>query len=157
MNHIALKLEFETDEFLLTGPLQEDINAGNQFYGEDLAKWICEALPAWHLSYGDEDWGWVVFSTRGKNPEDINNQVCVYAYPSDIRSKNHGQWMLIVHSEEKVPWLRFFKKWKYTRFDGNIGIQLLNAIRGIGAQNIRATVVHLDSAGNERKEEPFNA
>ena len=157
MDHVALKLEFETDKFLLTGPLPEDINAGNQFYGEDFAKWICETLSAWNLSCGDEDWGWDVFSTRGKTPEVINNQVCVYAYPADLQSGNYGQWMLIVHSEEKVPWLRFFTRWKYIHFDRQLGIELLNAVRGIGVQNLRATVIYLDSAGNERKEEPFSA
>ena len=69
MNHVALKLKFETDKFLLTGPLPEDANAGNQFYGGDFAKWICATMSAWNLSYGDEDWGWEVFSTRGKAPE----------------------------------------------------------------------------------------
>ena len=48
MKHIALQLEFETDKFRLTGPIPEDSNAGNQFYGEDFAKRICDSLPKWH-------------------------------------------------------------------------------------------------------------
>jgi hypothetical protein len=52
---VELHLEFSTDQFRLSGPLPDHINAGNQFYGEDLAKWLCETLPQWNLTYLDED------------------------------------------------------------------------------------------------------
>lgn len=155
MNHIALKIEFETDRFRLSGPLPEDINAGNQCYGEDLARWICESLPAWHLSHGDEDWGWEAFSTRGKAPQGIDNQICVHGFPTEDRPGDDGLWMLYVHQRKKLPWLRFFSRWQYIRFDEQLGRELLQAIRGIGARNIRATVVYLDKSGNEIKEEPM--
>ncbi len=105
MKHIALQLEFETDKFRLTGPIPEDSNAGNQFYGEDFAKWICDSLPNWHLDYLDEDWGWYVFSVRQETPKDETNEICVYAYPEEggRQLNDDGAWMLIVHPGSKFP------------------------------------------------------
>ena len=51
MTCAALRLVFETDKFLLSGSLPKEVNAGNQFYGEDLANWICESLVEWKPGY----------------------------------------------------------------------------------------------------------
>jgi hypothetical protein len=156
MTTAVLKFTFETDKFRLSGPLPEDANAGNQFYGEDMAQWICESLPAWQLDYSDEDWGWWVSSIRESAPADEQNTVCVYAYPSDSQPANSGSWMLMVESERKVPWLKFFSRWKQTDFNTRFGVDLLNALRALGVHNLRATVVHTDSSGNESSEVEFS-
>jgi hypothetical protein len=44
MTHVAVRVEFSTDRFALTGELPPEVNAGNRFYGEDLAKYLCESL-----------------------------------------------------------------------------------------------------------------
>jgi len=103
MKHITLKIELKTDKFKLTGPLPEEINAGNQFYGEDFAKWICKALSYWNLDYLDEDWGWYVYSVRGHGPKDETNESCIYAYPDERQVNDEGQWMLVIHRRFKVP------------------------------------------------------
>lgn len=155
MDHVILKLELETGRFRLTGPLPGDANAGNRLYGEDFARWICEALPAWNLSCGDEDWGWEAFSTRGRAAGGENHRIGVYAYPADDQRDDHGLWTLRVHSQQKAKWLGLFTRWQYIPFDRRLGNELVAALRGLGVQDLRAAVVHLDSAGNERKEEPF--
>ncbi len=103
---MEIEIEFVSDRFLLTGPIREDANAGNQFYGEDCAGWIVEALPEWKLDFLDEDWGWLVFTTREHRPEDEQISICVYADPEE------GAWRLVVFAEYRRPWMGLLKKWQ---------------------------------------------
>lgn len=55
-------LRFHSLEFDFQGTLPADANAGNQFYGEDVAQFISRALEQRGHRSGaiDEDWGWMV-------------------------------------------------------------------------------------------------
>lgn len=150
MDHVSLRIEFSTDKFKLTGSLPAEVNAGNQFFGEDLARMICEALPTWQLDYMDEDWGWLVSSTRESLPAAERNSIGVYAFPTENQPNDHGQWMLMVEAEYLRPWLKFFSRWRKGRFNDRLATDCLHALRKLGVQELKATEVQIDSAGNER-------
>lgn len=58
----SLSLRFDSEHFDYQSELPADYNAGNRFYGKDVAEFLCEALRAakQDASVYDEDWGWVV-------------------------------------------------------------------------------------------------
>jgi hypothetical protein len=64
-------IEFTSDRFDHTSELPEDYNAGNRFYGRDLAAFLCDRLneKVFDLVFGDEDWGWLVdgFAPDGRS------------------------------------------------------------------------------------------
>ena len=59
----AVRLTFASDRFDTTSELPPDANAGNRFYGRDVAELIAAGLD--DASFLDEDWGWQVHATRG--------------------------------------------------------------------------------------------
>lgn len=78
MKH-AVDLFFATAKFDSTGPVREDANAGNRFYGEDLARWLVDAMAArWKGAIDEEDWGWLVSKARGEGDPDRIEMIAVY-------------------------------------------------------------------------------
>jgi hypothetical protein len=57
-------LEFSSDRFDHTSELPPDANAGNRFYGGDVAEFISSGLAArgYATRVVDEDWGWLVLA-----------------------------------------------------------------------------------------------
>jgi hypothetical protein len=135
-------LEFSTDKFMLTGPLPDHINAGNQFYGEDVAKWLCETLPQWNLTYLDEDWGWLVWSSKDNESVDERNMICVYAYPaSNPGASDFGHWMFSILTEYKSKWFGFLTRWKSGLYNPSLAKDVIAALEKLGVQDVRQTEV----------------
>ena len=134
---MELQIRFKTDRFRLSGPLPEAINAGNQFYGEDVARWLCESLPQWKLGFMDEDWGWLVFSRRDAGPPRERHMVCVYAYPPEDRARDDGEWMLSLSTERRRPWLSFL--WKSVPHNRQLASDVLAALRTVNARDLETT------------------
>ena len=67
---LSTSISFKTERFDYRSELPGDINAGNRFYGKDVAEFIVEQLKSNGLNaaYLDEDWGWLVFSLKGQTP-----------------------------------------------------------------------------------------
>ncbi len=59
-------LSFESERFDYRSELPDGYNAGNRFYGKDVAEYLADALTSrgFPSGYLDEDWGWLVFATR---------------------------------------------------------------------------------------------
>lgn len=133
---MELQIEFKSDRFELSGPLPPDINAGNQMYGEDLAKWLCETLKQWHLDYMDEDWGWLVFNKRDSLPDDERHTICVYAFPGAEESDD-GDWMLTLLTEHRTKWLGIFNRWKAGPYRSELARDLLAALASIGVRDVK--------------------
>lgn len=59
-------LTFESERFDYHSDLPEESNAGNRFYGKDVAEFLAcgLALRGFPSDFVDEDWGWLVFATR---------------------------------------------------------------------------------------------
>ena len=55
-------LRFDSTRFDFDGPLPASANAGNRFYGADVAAFIADGLTAQGHAAGvvEEDWGWLV-------------------------------------------------------------------------------------------------
>jgi hypothetical protein len=62
----ATWLAFTSDRFDHTSDLPPDANAGNRFYGRDVADFVAAGLGEQDLdaSFFDEDWGWQVHAAR---------------------------------------------------------------------------------------------
>ncbi len=135
MKHISQSIEFITDKFNLTGELDDDLNAGNQFYGEDLSKWLSSALclRGWESDYLDEDWGWLIFASKHK---DSRHEICVYAYPEAGQQTNRGAWSILIHTRYKAPFLGFFTRMRYGSTDMEIVNDVIAALKGCGITEI---------------------
>jgi hypothetical protein len=62
----AAGFAFTSDRFDHSSELPEDANAGNRFYGRDVAEFVAGGLNQRGLdaSFLDEDWGWQVHAKR---------------------------------------------------------------------------------------------
>jgi hypothetical protein len=67
----SLSLAFTSERFDYRSELPADANAGNRFYGRDLAAYLAAQLTQAGLpaSFADEDWGWLVFAQRGSGAD----------------------------------------------------------------------------------------
>jgi hypothetical protein len=94
--------EFTSDAFDHTSDLPPDSNAGNRFYGRDVAEFIADGLAAreYTSEFLDEDWGWFV---RARPATGMTLEIAVY-YNIDEDSAAADTWMLCL--EEKTRWRR---------------------------------------------------
>jgi hypothetical protein len=62
----AAGFAFTSDRFDHSSELPEDANAGNRFYGRDVAEFVAGGLNQRGLdaTFLDEDWGWQVHAKR---------------------------------------------------------------------------------------------
>lgn len=91
---------FESARFDHTSDLPPDANAGNRFYGRDVAAFIAEGLSRhdYESDYLDEDWGWFV---RARSAGGTRLEVAVY-HDIDADAATPDQWELSV--EERRWW-----------------------------------------------------
>jgi hypothetical protein len=100
-------LRFRTEAFDYKGPIREDANAGNKFYGEDMAL----ALETYvkphttHIVCIDEDWGWYLdfAQTDGRITEVGVYNEAVADGPAEGNGTN--EWAL--RFQQYVPGKRF--------------------------------------------------
>jgi hypothetical protein len=67
-------LQFSTELFDYGNDLPPESNAGNRFYGRDVAEFVATGLTliGWPSTSFDEDWGWLVTSTdRSGHPFEV--------------------------------------------------------------------------------------
>ena len=99
---MAAWLEFESDRFDHTSELPPDANAGNRFYGRDVAEFIVDGLTArgYESHLFGEDWGWFVRAARPSRRATL--EISIY---HDIGEHTMpGCWALNV--EERAGWWR---------------------------------------------------
>ena len=99
---------FTSDRFDHSSELPEEANAGNRFYGRDVAAFISDGLAELGLdaSFLDEDWGWQVHATR----QDASVlEVSIYHNPEEDPAAD-DDWALMLRS------LRKERKLGITRF-----------------------------------------
>jgi hypothetical protein len=107
-----------------------------------LAKWLCETLRQWKLDYMDEDWGWLVCSTKDYLPVDERNMICVYAYPAENQGASDcGNWMLSVLTEHKTTWLGFLTRWKSGPYNSVLAREVVAALEQLGVRAVRQTEI----------------
>ena len=76
----AIWFTFTSNRFDHRSELPPEYNAGNRFYGRDVAEFVSAGLRARGLdsSFFDEDWGWMVHAGM---PDDGVLEVAVYPQP----------------------------------------------------------------------------
>lgn len=158
MPHTALRIEFGSERFSFDCPsTASDANTP----GEDLCRWLRDALPQWTLDYVEEDWGWLLGTDRTRtDAADIDHQLCVYAYPPGTPDSNgvqstHGEWMLVLHRRLRSTRLKFLHRWDYAAFDTALAADVIAALRGIDARDLRASALQMDGAGRETDSSPY--
>jgi hypothetical protein len=107
----SLSLRFTTHRFDHTSELPEAYNAGNRFYGRDVAEWLAAELTArgFPSDLLDEDWGWLVFATKDA-PHDL--EIAVYHLEDDEENATpaspEAEWGLWLRAHETRKRLGLF-------------------------------------------------
>ena len=90
----AAWFEFASDRFDHESELPPDANAGNRFYGRDVAEFVSNGLTArgFDASFFDEDWGW---QAHGARSDGTVLEVSVYHNPEEDPA-TQDEWALMV-------------------------------------------------------------
>jgi len=104
----ALWFAFTSGRFDHSSDLPPEANAGNRFYGEDVASFITDGLIGRGLdaSFLDEDWGW---QAHAKRPDESVLEISIYHNP-DEDPATEDDWALMLralHKERKLGMSRF--------------------------------------------------
>ena len=99
---------FTADRFDHSSDLPPEANAGNRFYGQDVASFVTDGLAERGLdaSFFDEDWGW---QAHAKRPDGSVLEISVYHNP-DEGPATEDDWALMVrslHKERRLGIARF--------------------------------------------------
>jgi hypothetical protein len=108
-------LRFRSETFNYQHPIREDSNAGNQFYGEDVAEFLKTELSksGFQCTVIDEDWGWLVI---GKDGAHKIYDICIYNEDDegDVGGRRKGTniWNIAVltFQPKKLLWLVTMRK-----------------------------------------------
>jgi hypothetical protein len=104
----AVWFEFTSDRFDHSSELPPDANAGNRFYGRDVAELASEQLAqrGYDTSFLDEDWGW---QAHAAGDDGSILEISIYHNPEEDPA-SEDDWALMVRS------LRTVRKLGITRF-----------------------------------------
>ena len=95
-------LRFSTDRFDFSSTLPEAYNAGNRFYGKDVAEFLATSLQpmGWATRAYDEDWGWAV---SGGRDEALPVEIGVYNLADHGEGGRPGtdEWGLWIRAYER--------------------------------------------------------
>ena len=107
--------EFASDSFDHSSELPQEYNAGNRFYGRDVAEFVSAGLSARGMesSVFDEDFGWMVHAPL---PDDGVFEVAVYHNPEG-GAANDSDWALLVRCVSKEKWLGFLPRIRERELD----------------------------------------
>lgn len=99
---LSYSVQFTSERFDYCSELPDDYNAGNRFYGRDVAEFIASALTTKGLKtdFLDEDWGWLVFSQKGST---LEFEIAIYNLSEHSEGGRPGtnKWGLWVRSYER--------------------------------------------------------
>ena len=87
---------FTSDRFDHSSELPPEANAGNRFYGRDVASFVAEGLSKRGLdtSFLDEDWGW---QAHAKRPDGSVLEISIYHNPDEDPAAE-DDWALMVRA-----------------------------------------------------------
>ena len=126
----ALGFTFTSDRFDHSSDLPAGYNAGNRFYGRDLAEFVSAGLNARGMksSVFDEDFGWMVHAPL---PDDGVFEVAVYHNP-EADPATESDWALMVRAVTKVKWLGVVPRVKEREVDAEAVATLEKVFRNAG-------------------------
>ena len=125
----AVWFAFTSDRFDHASELPPEDNAGNRFYGRDVAAFVTAGLTERGLeaSFFDEDWGW---QAHGKRSDESVLEISIYHNPEgDPATENDWALMLrSLHKERKLGITRF----REIEVDADAVSMLEDVFRGAG-------------------------
>lgn len=139
-------VEFSSQRFDYQSELPETYNAGNRFYGRDVAEFLASHLgnESLSLDFTDEDWGWLVF---GRTAIGTYIEICVYNWADGASGSGDGvpNWLLWVRAFEKRKWLGLLTR--------NVEVQpiseFLEALRmALASQDVAITKIAVGAPGD---------
>lgn len=128
---LVLGLRFRSARFDQQGPLDPAWNAGQPFYGRDLALALAKALPAWSLGLVEEDWGWLLVGGQAERRE----LLAVYADPEE--ALGGGAWWLHLQAEAKGRWLGLFPVWRPAPYGLGLAAAVVAQLESWGIEALR--------------------
>lgn len=126
---------FKSERFDYSSDLPADHNAGNRFYGKDVAEFLAGELSrqGFDADCMDEDWGWLVFSAKGVLPE---FEVAVYnlAEHGEGGRPGVGEWGLWIRSHERKKLLGLLPRRVEVEVPARLLAAVRTAVRAAGAE-----------------------
>ena len=106
---------FTSDRFDHSSELPAEANAGNRFYGRDVAECISARLTDRGLdaSFLDENWGW---QAHAKRPDVSVLEISVYHNPDEDPAAEND-WALMLRSLRKERLLGIVLRFRETEID----------------------------------------
>lgn len=127
----SICLRFASERFDYRSELPEAFNAGNRFYGRDVAEWLAGGLTTagFPATFFDEDWGWAV---TGAAAASASFEIAVYnlAEHGEGDRPGVGEWGLWVKAYERRKWLGILAK----NVEVAVPVPLEGAIRDVFAK-----------------------
>lgn len=134
METLDKAIVFTSSRFDSTSELPEDYNAGNRFYGRDLAAWLCERLAAAGVEadFLDEDWGWLVL---GQAAPATRFEIGVYDFTGDSEdgAPDAPEWGLRLRAFRRETWFWRFQKTVRIPVPPAVEAIVMDAIDAVGA------------------------
>jgi hypothetical protein len=131
----ALSIAFSSERFDYRSELPEEHNAGNRFYGKDVAAYLSEHLSSrgFQSDYLDEDWGWLVFSARGSPPPDF--EIAVYNISENDGGGAPGanRWGLWVRQYQHRKIMGFIPKRSQVAVSEQLGAAIRASVEAAGS------------------------
>jgi hypothetical protein len=106
----VLWVEFTSDRFDHSSKLPADANAGNRFYGRDVAEFVGAGFGerGFDASFIDEDWGWQVHAVRDDGSV---LEVSIYHNPDEDPARE-DDWALMLRALRKERALGLFSRFR---------------------------------------------
>ena len=133
MNSLEKSLAFKTEQFDYRSDLPEEYNAGNRFYGRDVADFLTQQLAASGVKAGylDEDWGWLV---EAATPSGVDVEIAIYNINDHGNGGQPGEpeWGLWLRAFVRSKSFGIFTKRTAVAVPAEVEQTISNAIRSAG-------------------------
>lgn len=129
---LSYGMKFTSSRFDYQSELPEEYNAGNRCYGRDVAEFIASSMTAQGLraAFHDEDWGWLVSSPKGADPE---FDIAIYNM-ADETGRATSEWGLWVHCFERRKLLGLLPKRTEVAVPSTVVAALTASVLSAGAE-----------------------
>jgi len=123
---------FTSDRFDHSSELPPEANAGNRFYGRDVASFVADGLSQRGLetSFLDEDWGWQAHARR---PDGTVLEISVYHNPDEDPAAE-DDWALMLRALRSERLLGIVPRFRETGVDEDARGTLEDVFRAAGIE-----------------------
>ena len=126
----AITFELTSERFDHASELPADANAGNRFYGRDVAEFVADGLrrPGFETSFIGEDWGWQAHAGR---PDGSVLEISIAHNPEEDPARE-DEWALLVRCLRKEKAFGFLSRFREVEVDPRAVSALEEVFRDAG-------------------------